>query len=67
MNAFPSWLVIEGRRISLSAEIAGQLALLQILLRTDVAHSEKYRLQWAAEAEEVARRLGNATVTENAP
>lgn len=66
MNAVPSWLVIE-RPLSLSAEIAGQLALLQVILRQGIVPTEDRRIAWAAEAEEIARRLGNATVTEHQP
>ena len=66
MTAIPRWLVIE-RPLCLRAEIAGQLALLQSVLRQGVVHSEEKRIAWAAQAEEVARRLENATITEDRP
>ena len=66
MNAVPSWLVIEPA-VSLRAELMGQLALLQSILRQGFVPSEERRIAWAAEAEETARRLGNATVTEDQP
>jgi len=50
--------------LSLAAEIAGQLALLQVLLRQGIVPTEDRRIRWAAEAEEAARRLSEATITE---
>ena len=37
--------------LSLGAEIAGQLALLQVLLRQGIVPTESRRIKWAAEAQ----------------
>ena len=66
MSGAPDWLVIEPP-LSLGAEIAGQLALLQVLLRQGIVPTESRRIKWAAEAEETARRLSEATITERQP